>query len=40
MTKKKTLLIDEKIENYIAICRKSDGTYEYHNEEAYIVIHK
>jgi SAM-dependent methyltransferase len=40
LSSSKKKLIDQKIENYIAICRKSDGTYEYHNEEAYIVIHK
>ncbi len=32
--------IDQKIENYIAACRQPDGTYEFHDEDVYILIRK
>lgn len=33
-------LIDQKIENYITTCIQSDGSYEFIDEDVYIVIHK
>lgn len=32
--------IDQKIEDYIATCRLPNGSYEFVDEDAYIVIHK
>lgn len=33
-------LIDQKIDEYIATCKKSDDSYEFFDEDVYILIHK
>jgi 2-polyprenyl-3-methyl-5-hydroxy-6-metoxy-1,4-benzoquinol methylase len=32
--------IDQKIEEYIATCKQPDGSYEFSDEDAYIILHK